>query len=290
MSQRTATCIALHVIIVTVVLCYPLSAQTSNVSTDSAQVRIRTHTIDGAVTITAADVLQDVSDVGGIVDLSLADGELTVVSDNVNDTLLGTGAQRIVLRGNTAGSTPKFLSIEIDMDGEVDVVTTGISFQGFSLAQARVVQSDDLERRDLPTGTITIQQNGVTVGLIQPGSLQTRIGYRRIPYGPNGEIETWSLTGGQICILDLAGKADATATLSLWTASPGDQIHTDGALAIRASVETCSTTFFAEDFDSGETFLPRVQSDQSGVKFFVSIGVAVRTSQRVPVIYTRAVP
>lgn len=239
-------------------------------STDiSAGFEPRAFGIDAQTIIGAANTLQDVWDVGGLIDLEISEGPLTFVSDDINDTVAGSGARRIRLRGNTAEEFPKFQSVEYPMGGTTPVVTDE-SFQGMSLAQARIVDSSDLFSPAMPLGNITITQGATTVGLIKAGQTQTHHGFRRIPYAPNGEVEKWTLAGGLVEIIDLAAKPDAFARTSLWKFKPGDQAHTDGRGTIKASLTSQAPLVFVQSFISGETFALRLTCDTDLVEFFIN--------------------
>lgn len=285
-SKPRTLCAALLLLLVLCPAAWAQSASPPATDIQTLDEPIFRFVVDASLTIGAVDTLEDMWQVGGIIDLDLADGVIEVVSSSPLDTLLGTGAQRLVLRGNTSDAFPEFQSVEIDMDGTTPVETTE-TFQGFSLAQARVIQSDDLQRRDLPTGTITITQSGTVVGIIGPGSLQTRHGFRRIPYGPDGQIQTWDIFAGNISIRDLGVKADANATATLWTLSPGDQAHTDGAVTIHAATDSSIALPFLETYESGETFALRLECDQDTVVFFANIFARVTVKRTGPVLIVR---
>lgn len=263
--------------------------------------RARTHIVDSTVTIAVAGVLEDFWDVGGQVDFDLADGVLTVVSDDGNDTCGGasdpspadprcpsggTGAWILRLDGNTCEAQPKFQSVFIDMDGTTPVVT-GVCFQGFSLAQARVVQSPSLNARQaFPIGEITITQGATVVGKINPGEEHTHNGFRRIPYGPDGEVETWTIIGGDLNLLDPKQNPDAVCELSLWTYSTDSQVHTDGRTVLQASIEVFRSLVFGESFSSSQSFSLSADCDTSGAILFANLLVAVTVPFPVDVRYT----
>jgi len=244
--------------------------------------------IDAELTVTSVDTLADMwQGDTNLIDLALADDVLTVVSDSPADdnTPPGTGALRLVLRGNTSEEFPQFQSVEIDMNGTTPESTTEI-FQGFSLAQARVILSDDFQRFDLPTGTITITQGGVTVGVIPPLALATRHGFRRIPFGPNGQVQTWDIVAGDLSISDLVGKPDSKANVTLWTFSPGDQAHTDAGTTIQSATSPIALLLLST-FDSGETFSLRLTPDELGVQFFGNLVANVTVKRIGPTVTVR---
>lgn len=236
--------------------------------------------LEGSTTIGAPGTIQDVWPVGGIADFSLADGPLTIVSDDINDTLLGSGARKIKVTGNTAGAKPMPQTVEYDMDGDQPFVTPQ-SFQGMSISSTIVSDSNDHSRTNLPTGTITITQGGTTVALLSPGpgSLGNASynGFRRIPYSASGEVETWRIGVGQASVLDLAGQQNAAIQFTLWKKKPGSQFFSLGALPLEAAIETRARVNTAGDFVSGDIFAARVVSEVAGVQVFVSASIETFT-------------
>ena len=190
--------------------------------------------------------------------------------------LAGAGAQRILVTGNTSGATPTLQAVEYDMDGLTPVVTPE-SYQGFSVSEVRVIQSNDLERTDVPTGTITVTQGATTVAQVLPEQGVNHNGFRRVPFSPAGDTLTWTLGAGQVAVLDLAGQQNAAAQFTLWRKPIGQQIYSLGVLPLEAAVETRAPLLGLVSFVSGESFAARVACEVAGVKFFISAGINVFT-------------
>ena len=102
---------------------------------------------------------------------------MTVLSDDANDTLLGTGAKQVAVTGVDANYDA--LSETVDMDG-TGGVTTSASF--LRVNRCWVVGDQDT------IGTITIENGGTVYAYIEPEHNQTLMAVYTVPNGFTGYL------------------------------------------------------------------------------------------------------
>jgi hypothetical protein len=128
---------------------------------------------------------EPVSNGGSAVLLTTAE-TLDIVSNNDNDTLLGTGAQKITIEGLDANFAEQ--TLEVDMDGQTPVTTTGTTWMRFFIAKVTQVGSDASSTN---IGTITISATTTTTAtlIILPVEGRTQNAQYTIPAGKTGFLD-----------------------------------------------------------------------------------------------------
>jgi len=122
---------------------------------------------------------------------------LDIVSDDVNDTLTGTGAQKIIITGLDANYTEQ--TEEIDMDGTTPTVSSKTWIR-FYIARVSAVGSDTSGTN---LGVITISGSTTTTAtlVIDSGDGRTQNAQYTIPAGNTGYMDRIFFTSNAALIM-----------------------------------------------------------------------------------------
>lgn len=105
---------------------------------------------------------------------------VSIVSNNLNDTIAGTGAQRVNIRGLDA--TGALIQESVDMNGTTPVVTTLTFFRTLSATVTQVGSTDS------NVGTVDASISGNIQERIEPTRDRSQGSHFSVPLGMNAEI------------------------------------------------------------------------------------------------------
>jgi len=115
--------------------------------------------------------------------------QMTIVSDSVNDTLTGTGAQIVFVRGNLADNAELFEAVL--MDGTTPVTTTAEYLRVNSMI---VFQGGDSTFNE---GTITIKNGSDLLGQMEPTNSVTQTAIYSVPTGKVAVVYNFQIITGK---------------------------------------------------------------------------------------------